>query len=496
MEAPRVDRTTLLQGIVAAGSGKGRAENEPVSPERRLHNLLPAPPLVQALDPLILLVLGGRGAGKSELFRALAAGSFEALSRGERTAPRPEPTPLLVFTELRDYPDPAEFAQTLHGANEVRLRCFWFGLLARRVLAQGQPIDLPEPVATVLKDPSARVGSWLPVVEGALPAVLTALDGLDTQLRNEGRWLFAWYDDLDRIHPTYAGLFAPLRQLLGLWLDRWRRWSRIRAKILLRNDIYESRLLAFPDASKLFSNHKVELVWKPAWLYRMWIKRLIHESEPLKRYVEQATEGKLRMPELPGLGLLPDNQSESFRKLIDAMVGPYMGSNPRKGATYDWITNHLQDAQGLAVPRSFVNLMRGAAERALERPDRTYDDPMRLLKPSDLHHALVRASNDRITELHEEDQWLDALKPALEGRHVPMEAQEMLELLSRIRWPQGAERQPPTMEPAELVENLIRRGVLERRTDGRLNVPDIYLYGFGLKRKGGPRRQEEVEDDW
>src|SRR5580700_7178593 len=279
MTSPSFDRAQVLEGITHVEVA--RAE----SPAQRLRSFLPAPPFVQALDPLVLLVVGERGAGKSALFEVLAGeGGVDVLLRANRRPPA-GPAPLLVMTSLRDYPDPAELAQQIQGADEVRLRCFWYGLLARRLVASGQPLALPD--LPVLGDATSRVGAWLPAVERALPIVLTALDALDARMRAERRWLFACYDDLDRIVPTHAGLFAPLRQLLGLWLDRWRRWAQIRPKILLRHDIFDARLLAFPDASKLFSNHKVELLWQPAWLYRMWVKRLLNESPALESYVRQ-----------------------------------------------------------------------------------------------------------------------------------------------------------------------------------------------------------------
>ena len=41
---------------------------------------------------------------------------------------------------------------------------------------------------------------------------------------------------------------------------------------------------------------------------------------------------------------------------------------------------------------------------------------------------------------------------------------------------------------AAVLEELIALGVLSRRKDGPIDVPDIYRYGFGIKRKGGVAR--------
>src|SRR5580700_2786787 len=113
-----LDRTRVLEGIAHVGVGRGRAENEQVSPAERLRGFLPAPPFLQALDPLVLLIVGGRGAGKSELFEVLSGeGGVDVLLRADRQATA-VPTPLLVMTSLKDYPDPAELARQIQGADE------------------------------------------------------------------------------------------------------------------------------------------------------------------------------------------------------------------------------------------------------------------------------------------------------------------------------------------------------------------------------------------
>jgi hypothetical protein len=40
----------------------------------------------------------------------------------------------------------------------------------------------------------------------------------------------------------------------------------------------------------------------------------------------------------------------------------------------------------------------------------------------------------------------------------------------------------------EILEALLELGIVIQSPDGRINVPELYLYGFGLKRKGGIKR--------
>jgi hypothetical protein len=35
---------------------------------------------------------------------------------------------------------------------------------------------------------------------------------------------------------------------------------------------------------------------------------------------------------------------------------------------------------------------------------------------------------------------------------------------------------------------LLQLGIVESRSDKRVNMPEIYMYGFGVKRSGGVKR--------
>ena len=52
----------------------------------------------------------------------------------------------------------------------------------------------------------------------------------------------------------------------------------------------------------------------------------------------------------------------------------------------------------------------------------------------------------------------------------------------------GPRVRPPVEQAADLVDYLIDLGVFRRRSDDRIDVPNLYLFGLNLRRKGGVRR--------
>jgi len=66
------DKKKLLELMGAVAPGKATAEQESDDEDVFLKNFLPVVDYRKALEPSILLIQGGRGVGKTELFRLLA----------------------------------------------------------------------------------------------------------------------------------------------------------------------------------------------------------------------------------------------------------------------------------------------------------------------------------------------------------------------------------------------------------------------------------------
>jgi hypothetical protein len=111
------------------------------------------------------------------------------------------------------------------------------------------------------------------------------------------------------------------------------------------------------------------------------------------------------------------------------------------------------------------------------------------IQPSDLQGALMDTSEDRIRELAQEEYpWLEALKTSLTGLEVPTAKAKFLEVIAATQWSEQLGKRPPTSKPEEVLKYLLQLGIVESRSDGRINMPEIYLYGFEVKRRGGIKR--------
>jgi hypothetical protein len=496
-----LDKQELLR-IISESLGSGMAENESKEEREYMKNFLPIPDHRRAIDPNILLILGGRGAGKTELFQLLAFPKGRAAllqQTGSRAWSYLDKAiwvtgyghPKQQGKKYSIFPTAESIEMFSRTADTIDWRAYWIGLMLGSILKQeGQMLssdvldEIPSQILEVLTKQLQLLKKWHPIVKEELELLNYVLDRLDEKMIEEDRWLFITYDELDKLTVSHAQLSAPIRELLAFWLDRWRRWERIRPKIFLRTDLFGAEFLGFPDASKLQA-YQIRLEWQASWLYQLLMKRLANSDERMLNYLRKVPH--VIVKEDPILGYIPGTDETLYQELMRVMVGQYMGKDAKKGITYRWIPNHLQDANGRIAPRSFLKLFERAAKLELERFSLGQLPEERLLQPTHLQGALMETSEDRIRELAEEEYpWLNDLKPNLEGLEVPAPKSSLLQAISRTNWSQ--DKQLPATDPEEIFQYLLKLGILENRSDGRVNMPDIYLYGFKMRRRGGIRR--------
>lgn len=491
----RPDPTQLLADLTQMGS-YGRAEGE--DKERFPCTFHPVAEHTRAFDPNVVLVIGPRGAGKSELFRAvIEMGLLPAIRRclpGVRL-----PSAVLDRTRWvagypigRDFPDArglSLFLQKQRARPNASIE-LWFAYLIRVLwdeLAEEDRRALAALRCPLGGDAKAVYDAFCEADNGPL----LALDCLDAKIERENRYIFIGYDELDVLGAKDWNVMSEgIRGLVAFWATYTRRWQRIRAKIFLRSDLFQRYATAGgPDLAKLASN-RVELVWSDRNLYAMLLKRIVNTSDELCQYVK-SVHGKIEFYQDSDLGYVPRLiHSEDVRPFIERMVGTYMGANFKKGLAYRWLLNHIRDGRGQALPRPLVRMVEVAAE--LQRNSSRVPQWPKLLDPTSLRRALDRVSEEHVQHSLDEWPWLRGLKARIRDEQVPWERRQLERLLDncwQIAGGEGDAARPPADTPHEFVDYLVEVGIFRARFDGRIDVPDLFLAGLGLKRKGGVRKK-------
>ena len=271
--------------------GYGQAEGE--TPDLFGRRLYPIPEHLRALDPNVVLVVGPRGSGKSELFNAffkhgeLGGSILRYAAKPVRLTTQPASAAWIpAYPAGTEFPDSAELGRRIE--SDTQAKTLWHVMLTRRlnnefhdsVRKQLEPLTAP---------PAAALGTIFRVYQ-ELPVSLTAvLDLVEKRLQQEDRWIFVGYDELDTLGGSNWDLMARLvRGLVAFWSEYGRRWQRIRAKIFLRSDLFRRHSgMGTADFAKLAANRS-ELAWSDANLLGMLVKRIANTSAPLADYCRGA----------------------------------------------------------------------------------------------------------------------------------------------------------------------------------------------------------------
>ncbi len=481
------ERRTLLQALQNIGKA-GRAESETI--ESLPRGFYPVAEHLRLLDPDVVLVVGPRGSGKTEIARVLTDTTLYDAVKLHAPAVR---LPIGSSKWLRLYPAGSKSFEGLGlrafmhavGHGTETLRELWFAYLVRALkdhLDEQGRTDVEALLKPAAADVEAIHHAFCAL--GTKPVVV--LDRLDEQLEQQGRYLFATYDELDTLgNGDWNLVEAGVRGLVALWAAYARRWRRIRAKLFLRTDLYERHgKVGGADMAKLAAG-RVELVWSDRDLYGLLLKRLANTNSAWADYV-QAVKG-VTWSDDPVLGRIPKLRTwQDARPVVERMVGIYMGANQKKGLVYRWLLDHVRDGLGRGYPRPFVRLFEEAARQALQ----TFSTlkAQRLLEPASLRRALDRVSDDHVAQSKDEWPWLEALKEKLrDSPLVPCAEKQAIKLLEGLSG--GKDAKSPPFEGRELLDYLLELGIFRRRPGDRIDAPDLLLSGLGLRRKGGVRKR-------
>lgn len=328
---------------------------------------------------------------------------------------------------------------------------------------------------------------------------LAELAECDRDLESSGRILLVLFDALDRIGSDWTEVRQYLRSLLKFCLQcRSRR--AIRLKIFLRPDMEEDEeVWNFVDSSKLRAN-RVELSWRAMDLFGLLLLYLANNDfagESFRTEISRVTD--IEWAEVDGMYQLPRQlgaNEQPARAMIEAITGPLMGTSAKRGYVYTWVPTHLADAKGRLSPRSFLLAFREAAEWTEQHES----DTVKALDYKGIQQGVTKASEIRVGEISEDYPWVRPLLEAARGLTVPCQISDLTAYWKRDRMAQFRQAISAKLPPRRygtdplrktttdaLIEDLVELAVLYRTEDDRLNMPDIFRVGFGIRRMGGVR---------
>ncbi|MES1241941.1 MAG: hypothetical protein ABUT39_10015 [Acidobacteriota bacterium] len=439
------------------------------------------------------IVVGMRGAGKSWWTAVLASPKHrrfvsEQLQHSALSRVNAKVGFGLADTEV-DFPRAETVVSLLDkGTDPIAI---WLTVVLRHAMSEiGQGKSFPE-------------GSWPDRVRWVVEhrdEVNAKLTECDAELAKRGQVLLVLFDAFDRLSNDWSKARRLSSAALQLGLNLRSR-SAVRLKFFIRPDLEEDpETWGFPDSSKL-RHSKVDLAWSSTDLYGLVFMQLSNANETdgfaaeFRQEIEK--EFSLQWEKRDNVYILPSTLTRNAnlqQKVVEGLADRYMGGGPKRGTTYTWVPLHLADAAGKISPRSYLLAFKGAAEHT----DKDHPDHQRALHFSAIQEGVVKASEIRVQEIAEDYPWVTPLLEAASGAVVPITAEELSkrwtpDCIRRMRRA-TASKLPPrrfTSDPLRqgntdiLIDDLVELAVLYRTKDRRLNIPDIFRVGFGIKRKGG-----------
>jgi hypothetical protein len=276
-----------------------------------------------------------------------------------------------------------------------------------------------------------------------------------------------------------------------------RAYRSIKLKLFLRPDQIDDDGLRFVELPKLRTG-AIRLTWTRHDLYGLLFARIAQSATPSAAAAFKKLLRNEGIPIASADTILTRKwplslDEEKQARVMDTLAGSFMAGGPygyKKGKTYDWPVVHLSDAFDEVTPRSFLGLMISAAKFGPPPEDR-------VLTPDGIRHGLRAASKTRVDQLHQEFPWIKGVLAPLAGLLLPQDEKEVFKTWRSAKTVfqllSDAEENnylPPFPSEAksnerDLFTALERIGVMFRRKDERLDMPDLFRVAAKLLKKGG-----------
>ncbi len=481
-----IDKRSVLQSIgEIINSETASAENEFDSYESLKRNFYPLKEYKYIFDSSKFIITGSKGSGKTALFKVLNCGRYAKAMAEYIGIPVNETlntTWLAGLDAAKDFPDRANFTGIGRTKNTEYYTIYW-KVLAVRTLKEviGQyGISGYGYLEDIITCKYSEIIHYIQRYGNMNEELSELLFELNRNLEKDGRIVILTYDSLDFcIDRQYrSGLIS---ELIAFWAENVLRYKSLRAKIFLRNDIFKSEVL-LTDKIKL-NNYRSNIEWTYDHLLAMLWKRVMEADSEMKYLMKTALEREGYTLFEDGLvGIMPKPSEEINKIMLNVLVGEKMGKG-NKGYTYNWIVYRLGDTKNKIVPRSILKLFSVAARRELDELDNGNKDATKIIRPRSLVNALEEVSEDRITDMVEEYMEYQEVFENLKNYCTVFPADEETLFTALLRCGIKEENLKTVVEHLKDI-GILKEYQRKKKDPIRYHIPDIYLKGMKLKRKG------------
>jgi hypothetical protein len=427
------------------------------------------------LDLKRQVIVGNRGMGKSFWTHALLNAQIRERLAKQYRHPELASTEVAIGfngSERRDGSTPTIEDIRSAKANGKQAELIWRAVVLR-VVQPEITSDLEHAIAQIETAPNTYA------------EVLTKRDD---ELRRDGRYLLIVFDALDRLAQNWDEIRDLTKGLLirVLGLQSFR---SIRAKVFMRVDQFsDETLFTFPDSSKV-RNDKVDLAWQPRELYGLLFFELTR-SDAARPEIESLAEKIVGYSETyqdwGKTAFLEDEQAA----IVSAIAGEFMGGHKKRGRLYTWVPLHLSDAANNCSPRTFITAWKSAASHTPKPKDKAVDH-------LGIAEGVRQASQARLAELQEDYPWIKAALLPLKRKFVPIPREDLFLLWDDANTVDAIVKETMAKSwlvpidlfkergSAALLKALTSIAVMEERSNGKINVPDIFRVEAEILRRGG-----------
>lgn len=484
-----IDRQAVLSAIESIIPGEtAAAETEFTNADDLRRRFYPLKEHKYIFDNNKFLIVGPKGSGKTALFSVLQHPEYAKELAKYLHIPMHDINKTEWITGLglgSEFPSQDNF-DAVGQENDIKTYRIYWQCLAVRVLqkfTREYQMELPSAIEELLHCKFSEIKNRLKGTEHLAEMIADFLGQIDRELASRNKVLILTYDALDfLLHRQYRGHM--IAALIGLWFENITRFQNLKAKIFLREDIFKFEVKeGITDKVKL-KNYTSNLGWEYNFLLAMVWKRIVENDQGAAKVTKEVLSSQgYDLPEFfPSIGYVPVPGEEANKLLLRYFIGEKMGKG-NKAYTYNWIWYRLGDTNKNIVPRSILKLFSLTAKHENDDPVKLIHNMEPILRPKALVNSLKEVSEDRLSDLAEEYPEYKLIFENLKNYCASFPANE--EVLREALQKCGIEEDRVKTVIDELKEIGMLKEYQRKKSDPvRYHIPDIYLKGMGLSRKG------------